>query len=125
MARTISYTETLSTTQCWCGIHLAVPDNLLRQALDHGQSIYCPLGHQFSWNETEADRQRKRAERAEARESRRIAELDQANASLRTTKGVVTKLKKRVGKGVCPCCNRHFANVERHMTTQHPEVADG
>lgn len=32
--------------------------------------------------------------------------------------------------GVCPCCNRSFTNVRRHMTSQHPdytipEPADG
>lgn len=40
---------------------------------------------------------------------------------LRATKGVVTKIKKRVSKGVCPCCNRSFENLKNHMESQHPE----
>jgi hypothetical protein len=27
----------------------------------------------------------------------------------------------RIGNGVCPCCNRSFTNLRRHMTTKHPE----
>lgn len=42
---------------------------------------------------------------------------------LSATQGVVTRIKNRVGKGVCPCCNRYFANVHRHMANQHPEFA--
>lgn len=38
-------------------------------------------------------------------------------------KGVLVKERKRVGNGVCPCCNRHFGNLERHMHSQHPEHA--
>jgi hypothetical protein len=39
-------------------------------------------------------------------------------------KGVLTKVKRRVGKGTCPCCKRHFVNVERHMKVKHPSFAD-
>lgn len=40
---------------------------------------------------------------------------------LRATKGVVTKFRRRVGNGVCPCCTRTFTNLSRHMTTNHPD----
>jgi hypothetical protein len=36
-------------------------------------------------------------------------------------KAQVTKLKKRASAGVCPCCNRTFSNMARHMAHQHPE----
>lgn len=31
------------------------------------------------------------------------------------------EIKKRVGNGVCPCCNRTFENLSRHMSCKHPE----
>lgn len=34
--------------------------------------------------------------------------------------GQVTKLKNRVGHGVCPCCNRSFGNLARHIESEHP-----
>ena len=34
----------------------------------------------------------------------------------------LTRLQKRIHAGVCPCCNRTFTNVARHMKTKHPNV---
>lgn len=38
---------------------------------------------------------------------------------LAAQRGVTTRLKNRVANGVCPCCNRTFANLQRHMSTKH------
>ena len=32
-------------------------------------------------------------------------------------------LQYRVGHGVCPCCNRTFGDLYRHMSTKHPGYA--
>jgi hypothetical protein len=32
-------------------------------------------------------------------------------------------MKKRAVAGVCPCCNRHFRELERHMASKHPKYA--
>lgn len=39
----------------------------------------------------------------------------------RAQKGQNTRLKNRIAAGVCPCCNRSFQNVARHMAGQHPD----
>lgn len=128
---TITYTEKLATTRCWCGIALAVPANLLDNAVNHGQQLYCPLGHTFGWNETEADRQRKKAQRLEADLARERALRDQAEAEAEHErkvaqgyKGVAAKAKKRAAKGVCPApgCKRSFVDVARHIATCHPDL---
>ncbi|WP_159103999.1 hypothetical protein [Rhodopseudomonas sp. B29] len=49
------------------------------------------------------------------RDQREAAERRAAAA-----RGQVTKIKNRVGHGVCPCCNRTFANLARHMAGEHP-----
>lgn len=36
-------------------------------------------------------------------------------------KGVLKKFKNRVHHGVCPCCQRSFENLRRHMASKHPE----
>jgi hypothetical protein len=33
----------------------------------------------------------------------------------------MTRIKKRVAAGVCPCCNRSFKDLARHMAGQHPD----
>lgn len=125
----MTYTETLETTQCWCGIHLAVPSNLLRTARENHRSIYCPLGHTFVFAESEADKLRKQLEKAESLAARRLAQLDGAQATTRTLerrvaaqKGELTKAKKRAANGVCLCCNRQFVDVLKHMRSKHPEM---
>ncbi len=35
-----------------------------------------------------------------------------------------TKAKRdlnRLKKGVCPCCNRSFSNLHKHLTKEHPK----
>ena len=36
-------------------------------------------------------------------------------------RGVITRTKKRISGGACPCCNRTFQNLARHMTTKHKD----
>jgi len=59
------------------------------------------------------------------RKAEALAEAEHFRRSRDGMKGVVAKIKKRVGRGVCPCCNRHFTNLQRHMETKHPDVASG
>lgn len=122
---TITYTGKLMVRTCWCGIYHAVPSDLDYQIREKGATGYCPLGHSYvSAGTPEAETERARANRAEARETALRDQLEASERSKRALKGVVTRTKRRIGKGVCPCCNRHFANVERHMDSQHPEYAD-
>lgn len=105
-----------------CGVLYAVPERLLDHARSHpADEWYCPNGHNLHFpgksNEQKLREERDRRAAVQAR-------LDQTEASLRSTKGVVTKQRKklqRVSAGVCPCCNRSFQNLSRHMENQHPE----
>lgn len=45
------------------------------------------------------------------------AERDQRLAAERELK----KIQTRVKGGVCPCCNRSFVQLTRHMKTKHPD----
>jgi hypothetical protein len=52
---------------------------------------------------------------------------DEAAAARRreiAAKGQLTKHRKRSAAGTCPCCNRTFANMGRHMKTKHPEFVE-
>lgn len=128
---TLSFIDTLVVLTCWCGINHAVPEDLrnyqMRQHNDGVKDvigIYCPLGHQHQpAGEGKAAKLERDLERATARNRGTLARLESERRSHSATKGAVTKLKKRIGKGVCPCCNRHFENVQRHMERKHPELA--
>lgn len=128
MGTTVMASISLEVEACpSCGVLHGVPDALIKKALeDHRREIYCPNGH--SWHflgETEAEKERRLRKWAEDRASSERARADQAEASLRTTKGHVTRLRRRAITGTCAFCHRHFANVQRHVASQHPtEVAE-
>lgn len=92
-------------------------------------TFYCPAGHKnfYPVGESETDKLRRERDRLKQEQAWYADRLrdEQANRQLaerRTAaaKGQVTKLKKRAAAGVCPCCNRTFTDLARHMAGQHP-----
>lgn len=117
---------------CWrCKCEYALPVALYQAAKASERiNFYCPYGHEAHYPAGETNEDKLRRERD--RLAQRLVEKDdaikfqreqreKAERQLSATKGVVTKIKKRVGNGVCPCCNRSFHNVARHMQSEHPE----
>lgn len=122
-ARMVTASVTIVATSCGnCGIQFGLDANFKAAREADGASFYCPNGHFIGWaghnREKQLETQLAAARslgRLEA-ERRLAAERQRAAA-----KGQVTKIKNRVAKGVCPCCNRTFANLARHMDGQHPD----
>lgn len=101
-----------------CGINYAVDSTVMnyKKGLPSGhenQKWCCPNGHELIFSENEADRQRRRAERAEQEQARLEDEL-------RLSQLREKQLKRRAAAAVCPCCNRSFSNVSRHIRHMHP-----
>lgn len=117
--------------QCWCGVSFAIPKTLR----DHYEreagrfTLYCPLGHgMVPAGKSEADRlrdelarEKHRTEQAKADADWNRRRVEQRDRQLAARKGQLTKLRNRVGRGVCPCCNRYFADLHRHMETKHTD----
>jgi hypothetical protein len=116
---------------CTCGTRFAAEAQFKRNRLDDHRPFYCPNGHSQSYvGETEAqrlakelERERKRREQAEDLARRRGAECDQLVKTKAQTLGKLRAIKQRVKNGVCPCCNRSFVQLARHMATKHPDYA--
>lgn len=134
MTMQIRYSDVLETEQCWCGIWMALPANLNRQAHENGKGIFCPLGHTWVVKDTEIDRLRKEAERLKRQVANREEDVRAERASHAATKGQLTKTAKklkstevRAANGVCPCCQRSFTDtgLARHIATKHPEFVAG
>jgi hypothetical protein len=125
-------TVTIEALTCGtCGIPFGLEAAHHAQMQRTGARFYCPNGHHISYAENEVATLKKQLaqknsdmawwqERAEAR----FRALVSAERRLRATRGVATKIKRRVGKGVCPCCNRTFRDLARHMEGQHPDFAE-
>lgn len=134
-ADTITYSSALTVVDCCeCGILFGVPRDLdKRNRNDSRRTFWCPSGHpQHYTGPSEAQRLRKQLERTERErdeaKAARIAARDQARAAERSAaayKGRVTRLKNRAAAGVCPCCQRTFQQLARHMSAMHPDFRDG
>ena len=112
-----------------CGVTYAIPATLQANAISKGQGKiqwFCCNGHQLGYHgKSDAE---KRAEDAEARATRASQRADATRDLLKDTenrlraqKGATTKAKKRHAAALCPCCNRSFVQLRRHLETQHPE----
>ncbi len=125
---TLMYTGSLVTTNCWCGIHYAIPSEFYKLLQDQHRDglkqtqVYCPLGHTWVFagkGEAEALREQLKREQQRSKAARDL--LRHEERSHAATRGHLTRTKKRVAHGVCPCCNRTFKQLSRHMANKHPE----
>lgn len=130
--KTIDIAVTFEMIDCAnCHVVFGLGEEHVARLRKSGERFYCPAGHFLTFGESETDKLRKELERAKAQADRMQATIthvrDQAAAADRSRiayQAQATRLRNRIGKGVCPCCNRTFADVARHMSGQHPEFVD-
>jgi hypothetical protein len=124
---TQTYFGTLTVLHCYkCGVPFGLDAGYVTERRNDHQNFYCPNGHAQGYHgPSAAERERDAALRDAAwwkeREQSRAKEAEAAKRSAAASRGVVTKMKRRLGKGVCPCCKRYFADLHRHVQGQHPE----
>ena len=116
---TDTYVGTLYVTECpSCFVTHGIPAVMRERMIKHGGDAYCPNGHAWQFMGASLATQ---LERAKSRATHLEDQRDAAEASARSYKGHVTRIKNRVRNGVCPFCNRSFGDVRAHMATVHPE----
>jgi hypothetical protein len=132
MADELKYADTLEVHICpTCFVAYAIPKAMSARKHEDGSNWFCPNGHHVVFSKSlkdkldEVRRERDRLKQNEAYYEQRAAEqereLKHAKRVATTLKGRVTKITKRVGHGVCPCCNRTFQQLARHMSAKHPD----
>jgi hypothetical protein len=106
---------------CTCGFLFMVPKPFDDRKRQTGADFWCPsCGSKLHYGETENAALKRQVKFWEDSYHAERVERAAADQERRRLKGQMTKLKKRVSNGVCPCCNRSFANLRRHMATKHP-----
>lgn len=109
---------------CNCHVLFAIPEDMQRRLRETHHSFYCPNGHSQSYTDkTEAQKLQAQLQAERERTQFWRDEEGRTKKALTATKGQLTKTKNRVANGVCPCCHRSFVQLERHMSTKHPEFA--
>ena len=123
---TQTYTGTLTVIECGeCGVTFGMTDEFIAQRQSDHRSFYCPNGHnRYYPQKSEAEKLRDRLRSAEAQLTHTRDQLQMTEYQRRAQKGLNTRLKNRVAAGVCPCCNRSFQDLRRHMAGQHPDYAN-
>ena len=121
---------------CSCGVPFAMPEAVREKFVDDpNKYFYCPYGHSQHYSKSTESilrEQLKRQKEAAEQKERQLASnaafwLDHYNKTAeekRKAQHELRRIKKRVGNGVCPCCNRTFQDLQKHMATKHPEVKE-
>lgn len=107
----------LTTIHCGrCGGTYAICEKLRAHKAEQRGFWNCPYC-QVSWGYGECENDRLKKQLAEASAAR--ARLQSENDQLQAAKLELERKASRVKRGLCPCCNRTFTNLARHMATQH------
>lgn len=130
MSARVSFTEsvTLNALECAvCGVFFAITDRFEHSRRKTGDDFYCPNGHTNVYRDSLTEKLKK----AQAELDQKTRELTEAKCQTlreRTAREEkereLKRQTRRVSNGVCPCCNRSFTNLRRHMATKHPETAE-
>lgn len=136
--RTVYVESKIHIIECAaCSIDFGIGDDFMARRREDHRNFYCPNGHSNIYPGPSKEERRLAAAEAELEAARSLAQREarrreQAEREARTAdyqrraaKGQLTKTRKRIAAGVCPCCNRSFANLARHMAGQHPDYVDG
>lgn len=93
---------------CTCGVDFAMVDDLHNHRLADGKDFYCSNGHcQHFTNSMQSKLDKAMSQLNLERDQRMAAERER------------DKIKQRIAGGTCPCCKRHFDNLQRHMAAKH------
>lgn len=128
----LQITVTIEPVACGnCGVWFGVEAKMLAGRRKDGENFWCPRGCKIHYGEFEnAQLQRQLQAKERALQAERDAnararqQRDHYERSARTYRGHLTRVRKRIGNGVCPCCQRTFTNLARHMQGQHPHYAE-
>lgn len=114
-----------------CGVTLAITKAFATRRRNDGKTFYCLWGHTLSYGETREDELKREAvllrqqldqAEAEARNARLHAIAQKRSAA--AYRGHLTRIRRRIAHGVCPCCRRTFKQVRQHIKNKHPELVE-
>lgn len=120
--------QTLEVRECGvCGMLFAAPRVFMDEQRRLGQNggFWCPAGHQRVFRETTESILRKEKEQSALSFQAQLNDANHARlvAEKAAKKAIADKRKveRRIAHGVCPCCNKTFADISNHMLTEHKD----
>jgi len=105
-----------------CGIPFALTADFVQRRRNDKATWYCPAGHgQVFRGNTEAQKLQAQLDATTRQLENARANVDRVRHERDAVAKAHRKMRVRVMNGVCPCCNRSFENLRRHMHDQHPD----
>lgn len=117
-----------AVTCAQCKVRFGLADDTHAALTQSSANFCCPYGHRqhFPQGPSETDLLRKERDTLKQQMARADSDVafyrersEESDRRASAFKGVATRMKNRVARGVCPCCNRTFANLQAHMDTKH------
>jgi len=109
-----------------CAVWHTIPEIVYECYRKEGGFWHCPNGHQRGWvkgtDEVERENIRRERDRLKQDAARLECEVIEQRQRADAAEKKVVQIKRRAAAGVCPCCNRTFLNIQRHMMSKHPNV---
>ena len=115
---TLNTSVTLVLHECWsCGVVYGITERMHNKRREDGGSFWCPNGHGAVFSETEVQKLQKRLDRSARLLASAEGELVTQKQAHSTTKGKLTRARKRAEAAVCPHCNRTIRQMAQHLKT--------
>ena len=104
-----------------CGVVHAIPKIMHDKCYEEGGYWTCPNGHSrgFKQGRHQRDEIYRERDRLKQMLAQKDDEIKHAQRQWETAEKALKRERKRINAGVCPCCNRTFQNLKRHMETKH------
>lgn len=105
-----------------CGVTFAMTDDYINSRRDDHATFYCPNGHDNLYEgASETEQLRKQLVQAEHQRDSANLTARQVRQERDAVAKAHRKMRTRILKGVCPCCNRSFDDLRQHMATEHAD----
>tara|TARA_A100001201_G_scaffold143757_1_gene147268 strand:- start:18635 stop:19021 length:387 start_codon:yes stop_codon:yes gene_type:complete len=109
-----------------CGHEVAMLSYMVARRREDKAAMWCPYCGVKNYFTGDTEKEKLRKQIDAERRGRQFAEerAKRLDHQRRGEKAAKTRIKNRIANGVCPCCNRTFQNLARHMSSQHPDYKE-
>jgi len=113
---------TYQTLKCWvCGCQFAVDRYVYDSRKARGENLRCPAGCNLALGEAVGDKLRRELDYERKCKEGERQRADRYARQAVALRGVVTRTKRRIAAGKCPCCHAKFPDLHGHMSVAHPD----
>lgn len=123
MGQPLAVTVQLTEISCGeCGGTYAINERYREQKHTAGgfwTCPYCKCG--WGYGTSQIDKVKKQLQEEQERHQRTLTRLNATERAEHKVKRELKRVNTRVSAGVCPCCNRTFQQLARHMKCKHPD----